>query len=160
MDNSWLHLFQRTLDNHWFLFSALSKCTKLKTSNSVHLFFLNYCSPDTAKTSLSMTISIEENSNRIITNFIGTSEIVRRLPTAYRYNRKKMLNTGRSLINFVRGENMLFQLINKQCETKFPILTTYVELSQWDTTLPWTIANAILDTLVHHSTVHKITGKS
>lgn len=83
-----------------------------------------------------MTISIEENSNRIITNFIGTSEIVRRLPTAYRYNRKKMLNTGRSLINFVRGENMLFQLINKQCETKFPILTTYVELSQWDTTLP------------------------
>ncbi len=59
------------------------------------------------------------------------------------------------------GSNMLFQLIAKRYENKSTIITTNVNFSKWGEVFgDNTIANAILDRLLHHSTVHKITGNS
>ncbi|SHK19569.1 IstB-like ATP binding protein [Paramaledivibacter caminithermalis DSM 15212] len=57
--------------------------------------------------------------------------------------------------------NMFFQLINKRYEKSSTIITTNKEFSKWHEIFgDITIANAILDRLLHHSTVEKITGKS
>jgi len=56
---------------------------------------------------------------------------------------------------------MFFQLINKRYEKSSTIITTNKEFSKWhDIFGDITIANAILDRLLHHSTIEKITGKS
>ena len=59
------------------------------------------------------------------------------------------------------GANLFFQLITKRYENTSTIITTNQPFSKWgevfsDTTL----ANAILDRLLHHSHVIKIVGPS
>ena len=54
-----------------------------------------------------------------------------------------------------------FQLINKRYEKNSTIITTNQPLSKWGEIFSDpTLANAILDRLIHHSTVIKITGPS
>jgi DNA replication protein DnaC len=59
------------------------------------------------------------------------------------------------------GANLFFQLITKRYEKNSTIITTNQPFSKWgevfsDTTL----ANAILDRLLHHSHIIKIVGPS
>ena len=57
--------------------------------------------------------------------------------------------------------NMLFQLINRRYEKSSTIITTNKEFSKWGEVFgDATFANAILDRLLHHSRVEKITGRS
>ncbi|MCC4368843.1 ATP-binding protein, partial [Limosilactobacillus reuteri] len=59
------------------------------------------------------------------------------------------------------GSNLFFQLISRRYEKKSIIVTTNIPLSKWGQTFSNpTIANAILDRLVHHSEIFKISGKS
>lgn len=56
---------------------------------------------------------------------------------------------------------MFFQSINMRYEKNSTILTTSKEFSKWGEIFGnVTIASAVLDRLLHHSTVEKITGKS
>lgn len=140
------------------------------TESASNILFVG--SPGTGKTHLATAIGIEASSHRISTYFINANELVMRLITAYKENRieavlKKFAGYKLLIIDEVGylpidelGSNLFFQLINKRYEKKSTIITTNVPLSQWDTTFPGTIANAILDRLVHHSAVIKITGKS
>lgn len=59
------------------------------------------------------------------------------------------------------GANLFFQLIAKRYESKSTIITTNIPLSKWEEVFSDpTLANAILDRLVHHSQLIKITGRS
>ena len=56
---------------------------------------------------------------------------------------------------------MFFQLIDKRYEKRSTIITTNINFSNWDKVFKdATIANAILDRILHHSHVVNITGKS
>ena len=59
------------------------------------------------------------------------------------------------------GANLLFQLIAKRYEKSSTIITTNQPFSKWGEIFSDnTLANAILDRLLHHSHVIKITGQS
>jgi len=63
-------------------------------------------------------------------------------------------------INTEEG-NIFFQLINKRYEQSSTIITTTKDFSKWHEIFgDVTIANAILDRLLHHSIVEKIVGRS
>ena len=60
-----------------------------------------------------------------------------------------------------QGANLFFQLIAKRYEKRSTIITTNQPFSKWGKVFgDITIANAILDQLLHHSNIIKITGKS
>lgn len=60
-----------------------------------------------------------------------------------------------------QGANLFFQLINKRYEKNSTIITTNQPFSKWgDVFSDATLANAILDRLIHHSSIIKITGPS
>lgn len=57
--------------------------------------------------------------------------------------------------------NIFFQLIAARYEKKSTIITTNQPLSKWGEVFnDNTIATAIIDRLVHHSSIIKITGRS
>ncbi|MDX8337394.1 ATP-binding protein, partial [Candidatus Cetobacterium colombiensis] len=59
------------------------------------------------------------------------------------------------------GANLLFQLITKRYEVHSTIITTNQVFSKWgDMFSDNTLAAAILDRLLHHSHIIKITGPS
>ena len=56
---------------------------------------------------------------------------------------------------------MFFQLIDKRYEKKSTIVTSNINLSEWNSIfVDNMIASAILDRLVHHSTIVNILGSS
>ena len=61
----------------------------------------------------------------------------------------------------IEGANLLFQLINRRYEKNSTIITTNKPFSKWGELFgDNTIANAILDRLIHHSHVININGRS
>ena len=59
------------------------------------------------------------------------------------------------------GANLLFQLINKRYENHSTIVTTNKTFGKWKEIFgDVTLANAILDRLLHHSHIININGKS
>jgi len=57
--------------------------------------------------------------------------------------------------------HIFFQLIAARYEKKSTVITTNQHLSKWgDVFNDYTIATAIVDRLVHHANIIKITGKS
>ncbi|SER85240.1 IstB-like ATP binding protein, partial [Pediococcus ethanolidurans] len=59
------------------------------------------------------------------------------------------------------GADLLFQLINRRYERRSTIITTNAPLSEWGHVFgDEALANAILDRLVHHSKIIKISGQS
>lgn len=59
------------------------------------------------------------------------------------------------------GANLFFQLINKRYENHSTIITTNKTFGKWHEIFgDVTIANAILDRLLHHSHIININGKS
>ena len=60
-----------------------------------------------------------------------------------------------------QGANLLFQLIAKRYEKRSTIITTNMNFSKWGEVFSDnTLANAILDRLLHHSHVINIKGNS
>ena len=60
-----------------------------------------------------------------------------------------------------QGANLFFQLITKRYEKKSTIITTNMTFNKWGEVFnDNTLANAILDRLLHHSTIINISGNS
>ena len=60
-----------------------------------------------------------------------------------------------------QGANLFFQLIAKRYEKKSTIITTNMTFNKWgDVFNDNTLANAILDRLLHHSSIINISGSS
>lgn len=125
------------------------------------------------KTHLATSIGIEAAKKRTSTYFIKCHDLINQLKKAKLENRlenrMKTLNRYKCLIIDEIGylpinsedSKLFFQLIDKRYEKKSTILTTNINFSNWDEVFgDATIANAILDRILHHAHVVKITGKS
>lgn len=170
--------YQKTLDDFDFDFQPSinkDKILDLKNlrflENKENILFVG--SPGVGKTHLATSIGIEAASNRYSTYFISCHDLINNLKKANYENRlqEKLKNYEKYSLLIIdevgylpidkEGGNLLFQLINKRYEKHSTIITTNISFGKWgDLFGDIMIANAILDRLIHHSTIFNITGKS
>ena len=125
------------------------------------------------KTHLATSIGIEAAKKRYSVYFISCHDLINNLITAYNENRaekriKHYLKYKLLIIDEIGylpidkiGSNLFFQLISKRYETKSTIITTNQSFDKWSEVFgDATVANAILDRLVHHSEIINIKGES
>ena len=125
------------------------------------------------KSHLSVSIGISAAKKRYSTYFINCHDLLLNLKRAHLENRletrikhytkyKVLIIDEIGYLPISKEEaNLFFQLINKRYEKNSTIITTNKEFSKWHEIFgDATIANAILDRLLHHSNVIKITGAS
>ncbi len=125
------------------------------------------------KTHLATAISICAAKKRISTYFIKSHDLINNLRKARLENRLedriKHYSKYKLLIVDELGylpidkedSKLFFQLIDKRYENKSTIITTNIDFSSWDDIFKDpVIASAILDRILHHAHVVKITGKS
>lgn len=125
------------------------------------------------KTHIAIGLGMEATRSHIPTYFIHFRDLVLRLRRALAEGREestvKNLNRYRLLIIDEIGyfpvdktvAGLFFQLIAGRYERRSTIVTTNQPLSKWgEVFADPVIANAIIDRLVHHSSIIRITGRS
>jgi DNA replication protein DnaC len=130
-------------------------------------------SPGVGKSHLATAIGMETAKNRLSTYFINCHELVEQLKKAHLENRlqTRLKHFGKYKVLIIdevgflpfdiEGANLLFQLINLRYEKNTTIITTNKAFSKWyEIFNDITIANAMLDRLIHHSIIVEITGNS
>ena len=146
-------------------------CTLRFIENKENILF--YGTPGVGKTHLATAIGVEAASKRYLTYFISCHDLIQNLRKAYdenrlearlkHYNKYKLLiidEIGYLPIDKL-GANLFFQLITKRYEHNSTIITTNQPFSKWgDVFSDMTLANAILDRLLHYSHIIKIVGPS
>lgn len=129
--------------------------------------------PGVGKSHLATSIGVAACEQGIRTLFINCHELLLRLQSAYENGTiervmKRYANYELLIIDEIgylpiqrQEADLLFQLINARYERHSTIFTTNSNLSGWGDVFKNPIATAaILDRLVHHSQIFKITGKS
>lgn len=125
------------------------------------------------KTHLATSIGIAAAKKRVSTYFIKCHDLIDQLKKAYLENRLetrikhfskyKLLIIDEIGYLPIGGEEakMFFQLIDRRYEKKGTIITSNINLSDWsDIFVDNMLASAILDRLVHHSSIVNILGSS
>lgn len=134
---------------------------------------LFFGSSGVGKTHLAVALGVAAAKNRYITYFISCHDLIMQLNKAHAENRleSKLKHYAKYKLLIIdeigylpidrQGANLLFQLINKRYEKNSTIITTNQPFSKWGEVFSdITLANAILDRLIHHSSIIKITGPS
>ena len=135
--------------------------------NKENIIFVG--SPGVGKTHLAISIGIEAAKNRDSTYFINCNELISNLKKAHSENRfmNRLNHYAKYKVLIIDemgflpidsdGANMLFQLINKRYEKHSTIITTNKPFGKWHEIFgDVTLANAILDRLLHHSHIINI----
>ena len=114
------------------------------------------------KTHLATAIGIEAASQRISTYFINFAKLMEKLKQASKENRVEQVVKHYLKYTVDKAAAYgFFQLIAARYEFRPTILTTNQSFSKWpDVFGDAVIANAIIDRLVHHCEIIKITGHS
>ena len=125
------------------------------------------------KTHLATSIGIAAAKKRISTYFIKCQDLIEQLKKAYLENKldsrikhfsKYKLLIIDEIVYLPIGEQeakMFFQLIDRRYEKKSTIVTSNINLSNWNEVfVDSMLASAILDRLVHHSSIVNILGSS
>lgn len=125
------------------------------------------------KTHLAVALGIAAAKKRYQTYFISCHKLILQLNKAHAENRleqrlKHFCKYSLLIIDEIgylpidkNGANLFFQLINRRYEKSATIVTTNQVFSKWGEIFSDnTLANAILDRLLHHSSIIKITGQS
>lgn len=125
------------------------------------------------KTHLAVGLGIKAAKSRYSTYFISCHDLMMKLNRAQMENRleaqlRHYLKYKVLIIDEIgylpldkNGANLFFQLIAKRYEKKSTIITTNKPFSKWGEVFNDNmLANAILDRLIHHSHIIKITGPS
>ena len=125
------------------------------------------------KTHLATSIGIAAAKKRISTYFIKCQDLIEQLKKAYLENKLdsiiKHFSKYKLLIIDEIGylpigeqeAKMFFQLIDRRYEKKSTIVTSNINLSNWNEVfVDSMLASAILDRLVHHSSIVNILGSS
>lgn len=170
--------FHKTLDD--FDFSYQPSINKAQILDLMSLKFIEenenillIGSSGVGKTHLATSIGMEASSKRFSTYFIHFNVLMEKLKKAAAEGRidavvKHYLKYRVLIIDEIgylpvdKGAAAgFFQLVAARYEKRPLILTTNQPLSKWgDVFGDYTIANAIIDRLIHHSHVIKITGQS
>lgn len=129
--------------------------------------------PGVGKTHLATAIGVTAAKKRHSVYFITCSDLINQLNKAHFENKldnriKHFCKYQLLIIDEIgylpvdrQGANLFFQLIAKRYEQHSTIITTNMPFSKWGEVFSDnTLANAILDRLLHHSTVINISGNS
>jgi DNA replication protein DnaC len=170
--------FEKTLDDFDFDFQpSINKSQILEFQSLRYLEnkenILLFGSSGVGKTHLAVAFGIAAAKKRYITYFISCHDLITQLNKAHAENRleAKLKHFSKYKLLIIdeigylpidkQGANLLFQLINKRYEKNSTIITTNQPFSKWGEVFSdVTLANAILDRLIHHSSIIKITGPS
>lgn len=170
--------FERTLEDFDFQYqTSVNKkeiydlATLRFIENNSNILFLG--SPGVGKTHLATAIGIEAAQKKYGVYFISCHDLITQLSLAFRENRleTRLRHFGKYRLLIIdeigylpidkQSANLFFQLIARRYEKCSTIITTNQPFSKWAEVFDDSvIASAILDRLLHHSTVVNITGKS
>lgn len=170
--------FLKTLDDFDFDFQPSSNREEIYglerldfLENKENVIFIG--SPGVGKTHLSVALGVEAAKNRKSTYFVNCHELILDLKEAQKENRleKRLKHYAHYRLLIIdevgflpmdeEGSKLLFQLISRRYEKNSTIVTTNIDLSRWKSIFGDPImAHAILDRLLHHSTIINIVGES
>ena len=170
--------FLKTMDDFDFGFqpginkSEIKEFTSLKfVERKDNILFVG--SSGVGKTHLATSIGIECAKQRYSTYFITFENLMNQLKKAYsekRLEQRLKFFAGKKVLIIDElgympldddAANLFFQLVAKRYERNTTIITTNLMFSKWAELFgSVTLANAILDRLLHHSEIVYITGPS
>lgn len=170
--------FVKTLKD--FDFDFQPNLNKKKILDLATLRFMDECknvifvgNSGVGKTHLATALGVEAAKKRNSVYFITCNDLINNLLVAYRENKidariKHYVSYKLLIIDEIGylpidkiGSNLFYQLISKRYEKKSTIITTNMTFDRWSEVFGnATVANAILDRLVHHSEIINIKGSS
>lgn len=170
--------FRKTLEDYNFSFQPSVNENQIRelsnlsfVENHENIVFIG--NPGVGKTHLAVALGIEAAKHRNSVYFITCHNLMLKLNKAQKENRldKQLQHLAQYKVLIIdeigylpvdhQGSNLFFQLIAKRYMTKSTIVTTNMPFSRWGEVFSDnTLASAVLDRLLHHSHIIRITGNS